>query len=646
MNKLKRKYTLSEKALAANRRNLILAREIDPKIRYRATPKRLKACRANLTRALATLRAASLTPDGESQYKLRSRKPKDENRNSKSETRKSTIENRNSKIETPVLPSKSQIQNHKSQIFFSDSPAYGTRFTRGLYAMSLRRSARLAGEQSHAFDAHVQMFRQALAPRNQREVRLARGIAEIVWRRLRVFSGHARYTRTALIQCLRQAARGPSPEAWAEDLLTPQELAGDLGLDIVRIFSTELDLPAATDKLNRRLERLSRLWVAGRGGDPGLFQYMAPVSVRDGLLAERSPQSMGNPFLAPSEVRALMERRTACRLHRFSPNDWGAGPPSTPQRPEDGIGPDDGLDIESLEALHDLCSHSWEAIRHNGHTSSSVTVPGHISYNIDSKDQLAEVKPVSDRQPSIAIWSRLQLYAEAARRETDEVQRLLLAKINGQMRDELQGRLGELPQDEALEAGHNGEAAAFLMELILLFTRAQGEMDAARASGDSIGAALHQFLVERFGESAHFNLLKPDYALAVTKAQYERLRCAMEQRVAQENSPEGQAAAQQRTPAECVAQAERHLRDVMQLDDLRLWDDDEETMDDLLLEPIMPFSTPLPCLGRDLEWRMRYYAAASAGMLASFPGKAPSRAQCRARVGLGRELKQKSRNGN
>ena len=375
---------------------------------------------------------------------------------------------------------------------------------------------------------------------------------------------------------------------------------------------------------------------------------MAPVSVRDGRLAERPPQSMGNPFLAPSEVQALMEWRSSCRLHRFSSTDWGAGGPSTRPSPHDGLHPEDGLDVESLESLHEFWSHALEGICNNSHTSSSVTVPGHILYNRDSKDQAPQGEPVSGRPPFIArmLWSRTQPYADLARREADEVQHLLVTKINGRMRDELQGRLGALPQDEALEAGRDGGAAAFLMELILLFHRTQGEMGAARAPGDSISAALHQFLVERFGESAHFNLLKPGYARAVTRAQYERLQRAVEQRVARENSPEGQAVAREGTPAERLAQAERHLRDVMQLDNLRLGDDDEDDMDDLLREPFMPFSTPVPCVGRDRQWRARYGAAASSGMLAPFPHPVPSRAQCRAHVGLGRKVKVKSKNGN
>src|SRR6266567_753709 len=209
MDKPKRKYTLTAKALAANRRNLELARAVDASIRFRSTPKRLQARRANLIRALAALRAASLTPDGYPQ--------KSEIGNQKLETRNSKLEDRNSKL-TQQSPSReglhssaatcqSPITNHQSPIanhHWPDSPAYGTCYTRGLHAVSLRRSARLAGEPNGAFDAHVQLFVKALAPRTAPEQRLARGIAQAVWRRLRVFRGQARWERASLLYRLRE----------------------------------------------------------------------------------------------------------------------------------------------------------------------------------------------------------------------------------------------------------------------------------------------------------------------------------------------------------------------------------------------------------------------------------------------------------
>src|SRR6516164_3119465 len=52
----KRKYTVSDKVRAANRIKLGKACSVDMKIRYRLTPKRLAANRANLRKALQARR--------------------------------------------------------------------------------------------------------------------------------------------------------------------------------------------------------------------------------------------------------------------------------------------------------------------------------------------------------------------------------------------------------------------------------------------------------------------------------------------------------------------------------------------------------------------------------------------------------------
>ena len=649
MEKPKRKYTLTEKALAANRRNLILAREVDPEIRYRPTPKRLAAARANLTRALATLRAASLAPDGYPQ------KPSPE----------ASIDDGQS---TDDRPSTSK---------WSDSPAYGSGFTRGLHAVSLRRSARLAGETSAAFDAHVEMFRQALAPGNCREQRLARGIAEVVWRRLRLFRGQARWERAALIYRLREAARGPSPEEWADGALTPAGLASDLAREMDRILSTGVELFDAKDKLNARLERLSRLWVVGRGGDPRLFEHLARGRVRDGRLADRSPESMGNPFRKPGEVAEVMNGRRAPALLSFSPRGWGGGAlhahfHSRSWMVADGCAAphglmlalcregrgatgnseefdSEGLGFESIDKFKELWTLAWEGISKNSHASVSVTVTGYTpemntgaATGTDRAGQAmsrqefaphARIPAPESRLPE-ALWSRLQLYANAAQREAGEVQLLLAAQISGRMFHDLSVKLGPLPQGAALQPGHAGETAALLMELILLFNRGENTIHEVGAGGDSIGAMLYDFLVELFGPSSDFNLLKPGYAQAAFTAQNARLRREVEQRLARDAELEGEPDASRGTPAERLVQAENHLQDVMQLNYLCLFDDTDEPLEDLFDGPGGLLSALLPGVQADPEWAPRYRAAAASGMV-RLPGwKFETRAQSNARVGL------------
>ena len=82
---MRRRYTVSDRVLAANRRNLELARQAEPARRYRATERRRPAWLVNLEKGRALLRETRLSPDG---Y------PRSENRNSKIETRNSEIGNK------------------------------------------------------------------------------------------------------------------------------------------------------------------------------------------------------------------------------------------------------------------------------------------------------------------------------------------------------------------------------------------------------------------------------------------------------------------------------------------------------------------------------------------------------------------------
>lgn len=60
----RRKYTVTEKVLAANRRNLEKARAVPKSIRCRPTERRLAACHANLEKARAARRAGTARRDG------------------------------------------------------------------------------------------------------------------------------------------------------------------------------------------------------------------------------------------------------------------------------------------------------------------------------------------------------------------------------------------------------------------------------------------------------------------------------------------------------------------------------------------------------------------------------------------------------
>ena len=300
----------------------------------------------NLVKARAVLHAASLTPDvsklensalqhryskletgnrefeiGDLKFEIGNLKsqyanPKMENGDSKSfngqtapsrEHGGGTIENR------PCCDRQSTIENRQWQ----DSPAYGTGLTRGLCAVSLRRSARLIGESAAGFDRHVARFLEALGPRDGREHNLARGIAETVWRRLRVFGGQANWERARLVWVLRRACVGTLENAgW-----TAAELGSELESKIQDVFSSDDGLLEAADKLNARLERLTRLWIEGRGGKPGLFQHSTAPGARDARLLNCPAEVMGNPFLPASKLEARLAGRAEGEFAEF-PKMW------------------------------------------------------------------------------------------------------------------------------------------------------------------------------------------------------------------------------------------------------------------------------------------------------------------------------------
>src|SRR5947207_12503116 len=145
----RRKYTVSPKVLAAARANLAKANAISKEVRYRPTPKRLIACRANLLKALGALK--------------------------------------------------------------DDQRAWAPRFRLGTHTVSLRRSLVLAGESEAQYDAHLERFRRALAPRDTVERKLTGALADVCWRRLRILRLHSRREQ----ERLRGLLRGAVARHWA-----------------------------------------------------------------------------------------------------------------------------------------------------------------------------------------------------------------------------------------------------------------------------------------------------------------------------------------------------------------------------------------------------------------------------------------------
>ncbi|MGH9376313.1 MAG: hypothetical protein ACRD1J_09145, partial [Terriglobia bacterium] len=234
----RRPYTVSAKVLAANRANLVKAREVPKAIRYRDTPRRRASCFANLSKA----REAACAPG---------------------------------------------------------RPSSRGRFCHGLYNKSLRRSLIHAGESEAAFDAHLQLFVEAFGANNPDEVKLARGLGEIVWRRWRAMRCLSEWEARSLYGLLGMPG---SPQA------TPQAAAA-LTVSLHSVFYKAVGVQQRLLKLNRRLERVGRVFLVQRDGQASDLWFNAPRRPRECEMLLHPESALSNPFLSSRMIRQSLEAR-------------------------------------------------------------------------------------------------------------------------------------------------------------------------------------------------------------------------------------------------------------------------------------------------------------------------------------------------
>jgi len=401
------------------------------------------------------------------------------------------------------------------------------------------------------------------------------------------------------------------------------ELALELAWGIDEIFSTDADLFDAAGKLNVRLERLTRQWITVRGGEPRLVQYATSPWPRDARLLEHAPAIMGNPFVPPSRIEVGLAGRPAGEL-RPLPEEWRRSAFETRNSTFAGLRrlSDEGQTpnpIDTCEKLGELWEGAMEAIHSLGHLNTDNTVDSHIR----SQSTLGH------RQSAIvdALWRRLSLYRDLAEREAAEVEGLLEAKIAGRMGEDFLARLGALPPGASLQAGEDGETAAFLMELVLLFNRVSiGAAPAGwREASDAVDEELFRTLVARFGPNREFDALRPGAVASLMKAQRQRRRAELTARLAKADQLERRRRIRSRrtgckgrgrrprvTTIKQLKRAEQRYADVREL--LRL-DHDDRAAKALEMEGDPPAEPGIEEKINGLEWSVRFFAALGAGLL-------------------------------
>jgi hypothetical protein len=263
---MKRKYTVSGKVLAANRRNLEKANAVPKSIRYRATARRLASCHANLQKAQAAQR-------------------------------------------DPQCPRRRGQMGH------------------GFYAADLARTAAQAGERLEDLDRHRSLFLKTFGG-SRDQSRLARALADLFWRRWRALAWEAEREAKQFYGRLAQHPNPEStlrPRAYGRQAgISLAELQTSRALDCLVILGGLVDLGDRLGQLSRRFERLARAWVFLHTGeyppDPNLTQ--ARISRMDLECLKKSETALSNPFLSSGQVARRLEQSRKPPRPLDPPEQW------------------------------------------------------------------------------------------------------------------------------------------------------------------------------------------------------------------------------------------------------------------------------------------------------------------------------------
>jgi hypothetical protein len=273
---MKRKYTVSDKVLAANRRNLEKANAVPKSIRYRATARRLASCHANLQKAQAAQR-------------------------------------------DPQHPRRRGQMGH------------------GFHVADLGRTASQAGERLEDLDRHRALFLKAFGGSRQQS-RLARALADIFWRRWRALAWEAEreakqfYGRLAQHPNPESALRPKAfrRQAGRRDALRPiafrrqAELQTSRALDCLVILAGLVDLGDRLGQLSRRFERLARTWVGLQSDEPVPFPGGTQPSISriEWEHWKQSEAALSTPFLSSGQVARRLEQSRNPPRALDPPEQW------------------------------------------------------------------------------------------------------------------------------------------------------------------------------------------------------------------------------------------------------------------------------------------------------------------------------------
>jgi hypothetical protein len=366
---MKRKYTVSDKVLAANRRNLKKANAVPKSIRYRATARRLASCHANLQKAQAAQR-------------------------------------------DPQHPRRRGQMGH------------------GFHVADLGRTAAQAGERPEDLDRHRALFLKTFGGSRQQS-RLARALADLFWRRWRALAWEAEREAKQFYGRLAQHPNPESalrPKAFRRQAgrragISLAELQTSRALDCLVILAGLVDLGDRLGRLSRRFERLARAWVYLHTGeypsDPNLAR--ARISRMDLECLKKSEAALSNPFLSSGQVAQRLERSRKPLRPLDPPEEWrpwGSG--------KEGRGGSAELFSNSAAFLPkaDLPA-DFEA--HRERLKAAFGGSAELSSNLPAGQ--AGSAALLERAAQLS-WQRLKLISEHLEKEQKAVAQLFEAKLD------------------------------------------------------------------------------------------------------------------------------------------------------------------------------------------------------------------------
>jgi hypothetical protein len=161
----------------------------------------------------------------------------------------------------------------------------------GLSCVDLRGSLGMAGATPEELEAHRQAFLDCLKPRDKTESKLARGMADCLWRREQVV--HVQAVEYTLGLKARMIVAAEPGQAWLGEVAVAR-----LAVDV---FNKAPDLHERLTRLNGRFGRLAWLFLAQRNEEEGFAPYLR-WNESNCHMINWSAEAMGNPFVTPSQV--------------------------------------------------------------------------------------------------------------------------------------------------------------------------------------------------------------------------------------------------------------------------------------------------------------------------------------------------------